>query len=92
MYYEPARDVVAVVPVFVAEVSWTDPVHLSDEHDRYAYASPAVTARKMLWDSQRLALAAVRTEVLASGRKSAAREVTARIANPAPRPRRRAGA
>ena len=91
-FYEPARDAIAVVPVFAAEVLWTDPVHLSEEHDRYAYADAKATARRMLWDTQRRALAAVRTEVLAGGPNAEAREVTALINTPTPRPRRRARA
>lgn len=91
-FYEPASDRIAVVPVFAAEVAWTDPVHLSHEHDRYAFGVAAVTARRMLWETQRRALAAVRTEVLAGGPNADARDVTARINTPTPRPRRRARA
>ncbi len=91
-FYEPARDTIAMVPVFAAEVDWTDPVQLSHEHDRYAFSSERAAARRMLWQTQRTALAAVRTEVLAGGPNAAAREVTARIAEPATRPRRRARA
>lgn len=107
MFYDPARDAIAAVPVFAAEVAWTDPVHLSHEHDRYAFGDFSATSKRMLWDTQRQALAAVRSEVLAGGANAAARDVTARLAalpraatkpRPAarrtavPRPRRRAGA
>lgn len=79
VFYEPARDGVFVVPTFAAEISWTDPVHLSDEHDRYQFASAAHAARLVLWETQRAALAAVRREVLDHPVHAAAREVTARL-------------
>jgi dATP pyrophosphohydrolase len=80
VFYDPGRDVVRVVPVFAAEVAWTDRVDLSDEHDRYAFVTLAEARRRVLWATQRSALAALKDEVL-SGRPGAdAREVTARIA------------
>ena len=85
VYYEPARDAVHAVPVFAAEVAWTDPVHLSHEHDRYAFLAAAAAARRVLWATQRRALAALRGEILAGGPGARAREVTAR------RPARAAG-
>lgn len=87
IFYSPAKDAVLAVPVFAAEVAWTDPVHLSAEHDRYAFVSPALAARRVLWGTQRAALRAVRDEVLAGGASGGAREVTDRIAA---RPARRA--
>lgn len=87
-FYEPSRDVIAVVPVFAAEVAWTDAVQLSHEHDRYAFLNALTTARRMLWVTQRQALAAVRAEVLVGGPSAAAREVTDRIAGTATRARR----
>ncbi len=80
VYYEPARDAVHVVPLFAAEVAWADTVLLSHEHDRYAFVSPAVAARRVLWGTQRRAQRAVAAEVLAAGRGVAWREITARIA------------
>jgi dihydroneopterin triphosphate diphosphatase len=79
-FYEPARDAVCVVPLFAAEVAWTDTVQLSHEHDRYAFVSPAVASRRVLWALQRRAQRAVRDEVLAGGAGADAREITARIA------------
>jgi len=79
-FYEPALDHVRVVPVFAAEVAWTDPVHLSDEHDRYAFVSPAIARRRVLWATQRRAIAALLEEVASGSAGGAAREVTARIA------------
>lgn len=84
-FYEPALDRVCVVPVFAAEVAWTDPVHLSDEHDRYAFCSPAVARRRVLWATQRRAIAALLEEVASGSAGGAAREVTARILALAPR-------
>ena len=91
-FYEPAQDRIRVVPVFAAEVAWTDPVYLSDEHDRYAFLSPAAARRRVLWATQRRAIAALLEEVASGSAGGAAREVTARIAaftpRPAARPRR----
>ena len=84
-FYEPAQDRIRVVPVFAAEVAWTDPVHLSDEHDRYAFLSPAVAKRRVLWATQRRAIAALLEEVASGSPGGAAREVTARIAALVPR-------
>ncbi len=94
VYYEPARDAIHVVPLFAAEVAWTDTVALSHEHDRYAFVPAATAARRVLWGTQRRAQRAVRQEVLAGGASAAAREVTARIAGlrlgaAAPRARKR---
>jgi len=80
VFYKPDRDVVFALPVFAAEVAWADTVILSHEHDRYAFVSPALARRRVLWDSQRRALAAVHAEVLANSPGAAAREITPRIA------------
>lgn len=80
VFYSPARDAVLALPVFAAEIAWTDPVHLSREHDRYAFVPPAVAARRVLWGTQRAALRAVRDEVFAGGPSAAARDITDRIA------------
>jgi len=79
-FYDPARDAVRNVPVFAAEVAWTDTVTLSNEHDRYAFVSPAAASRRVLWGTQRRAIAAVHDEVFAGGPSSDAREITERIA------------
>jgi dATP pyrophosphohydrolase len=79
LYYEPARDAVHAVPLFAAEVAWTDTVLLSHEHDRYAFVSLATAARRVLWETQRRAQRALREEVLARSSGSA-REITERIA------------
>jgi dATP pyrophosphohydrolase len=79
-FYEPGRDMIRVVPVFAAEVTWTDPVQLSDEHDKYAFVSLAEARRRVLWATQRQAMVALRTEVLSGSPGGAAREITARVA------------
>lgn len=80
VFYDPGRDVVRVVPVFAAEVAWADRVDLSHEHDQYAFVTLAEARRRVLWATQRQALAALKDEVLSGRAGSAAREVTARIA------------
>lgn len=85
VFYSPAKDAVHHVPVFAAEIAWTDPVHLSREHDRYAFVSPATAARRVLWGTQRAAQRAVRDEVFAGGPSADAREITDRIAARPPR-------
>ena len=79
-FYDPGHDHIRVVSVFAAEVAWTDPVQLSHEHDRYAFVSLAVARRRVLWATQRQAIAALRDEVLSGSSGGAAREVTARVA------------
>jgi dATP pyrophosphohydrolase len=79
-FYDPAHDQIRVVPVFAAEVAWADTVQLSDEHDRYAFVTLAEASKRVLWATQRAAIAALRDEVLSGSPGGAAREVTARIA------------
>lgn len=95
LYYDVAHDIASIVPVFAAEVAWTDPVTLSHEHDRYAFVSPATAARRVLWGTQRKAQRAVLAEIVAGGPAADAREITARVAAAAtgrrPERRRRGG-
>jgi dATP pyrophosphohydrolase len=86
-FYDPGRDHIRVVPVFAAEVAWTDPVMLSDEHDRYAFVTLAEGSKRVLWATQRAAIAALRDEVLSGSPGGAAREVTARLATHRATPR-----
>ena len=86
-FYDPGRDHVRVVPVFAAEVAWTDPVQLSHEHDRYAFVTLAEASKRVLWATQRAAIAALRDEVLSGSPGGDAREVTARIATARTPPR-----
>jgi ADP-ribose pyrophosphatase YjhB (NUDIX family) len=89
-FFDPAGDRIRVVPVFAAEVAWTDPVRLSEEHDRYAFVTRAVARRRVLWATQRRAIAALWEEVASGSAGSAARDVTARIAAFSPGPTARA--
>jgi len=91
-FYDPGRDHLRMVPVFAAEVAWTDPVHLSEEHDRYAFLPLATASRRVLWATQRHAIAALREEVLSGSPGGAAREITARIAAVSTSPRKRTAA
>ena len=84
-FYDIGHDMVKFVPVFVAEVAWTDPVHLSHEHDRYAFVAPNIAARRVLWQGQRRTLTAIHDEILARGADPSAREITERIVSTAPR-------
>jgi dATP pyrophosphohydrolase len=87
-FYDVAHDRIRVVPVFAAEVAWTDSVQLSDEHDRYEFLPLATASKRVLWATQRQAHAALAAEVLSGSPGGAAREITARIAALAvPRPR-----
>jgi dATP pyrophosphohydrolase len=88
-FYDPGRDQIRVVPVFAAEAAWPDAVQLSDEHDRYEFLPLTKASGRVLWATQRAAIAALRDEVLSGSRGGAAREVTARpdVARAASRPR-----
>jgi dATP pyrophosphohydrolase len=88
-FYDVAADHVRVVPVFAAEVAWTDPVHLSHEHDRYAFLPLDRARATVLWATQRRAIDALVEEVLSGSPGGAAREITARVANLTPRAARR---
>ena len=79
-FYDVAHDRIRVVPVFAAEVGWTDGVYLSEEHDRYAYLPLAEASKRVLWATQRQAHRALVDEVLSGSAGGAAREITARVA------------
>ena len=78
-FYDPGKNRVNLVPVFVGEISWTDTVHLSHEHDRYAFVSPAVAARRVLGQGQRRTLTAIREELFGRGADPSARDITDRM-------------
>ena len=80
IHYEAGSDLIRVVPVFVAEVAWTDAVHLSAEHDQYAFVPAVLARRRVLWESQRRAMRAIAEEILGGGANADAREITARVA------------
>ena len=76
VYYDPARDRMQVLPVLVAEIGSRDRVRLSAEHDAYRFLSAPAAARQFLWQQQRVALEAVRRDVMRGGRLARALEVT----------------
>ncbi len=79
-FYDVAHDRIRVVPVFAAEVGWTDGMCLSLEHDRYAWLPLAEASKRVLWATQRQAHRAVVDEVLSGSAGGAAREITALVA------------
>lgn len=76
VFYDVVGDRVLALPIFAAEVGARAPVTLSGEHDSHAFLSAAAAGRRWLWNTQRLALSRVRTEILRGGRLARAREVT----------------
>lgn len=76
LYPESQADAIMAVPLFAAEVDPRRTVRLSREHDAAAWLGAREAARRVLWESQRRGLAAVRREVLASTRLAKALEVT----------------
>ena len=91
-FYDPGSDSVRMVPVFAAEVAWTDAVQLSAEHDRYVFVTPTEARRRVLWATQRQAIAALKDELWSGSPGGAARDITARVATLAPARRRTAPA
>ena len=63
-YFDPATDVVRLLPLFAAEVGHRDPVRLSDEHDAFRFLGSRAAGNRFLWEAQRRGLEAVRREVL----------------------------
>jgi dihydroneopterin triphosphate diphosphatase len=66
-WYDADARAVQALPLLVAEIAPDARVTLSDEHDAWAFVTAAEAARRYLWDSQRAALAAVRSQVLRGG-------------------------
>jgi 8-oxo-dGTP pyrophosphatase MutT (NUDIX family) len=75
LYFDPTKDAVRLLPLFVAEVGAKDRVRLSREHDAFRFLSPRAAGRRYLWEAQRRALDSVRREVLGSKALAAALEV-----------------
>ena len=65
--YDEARGGASVLPRFVAEVPCDARVVRSKEHDAHAFLTPAAAGRRFLWDSQREALADIRSQILRGG-------------------------
>ena len=79
VYFDAAEGTVRLLPMFAAEIGARDRPRLSDEHDDHCFLNAREAARRYLWLSQVRALDAVRSEVLAGGRRAQALEVTERV-------------
>ena len=78
LYPDARADTLVALPLFAAEVDARQAVRLSHEHDAAAWLGSREAARRVLWESQRRGLEAVRREVLGSARLASALEVTPR--------------
>jgi dATP pyrophosphohydrolase len=76
LYPDVEGDAIMALPLFAAEVDPRRTVRLSREHVAAAWLGAPEAARRVLWETQRRGLAAVRREVLASPRLAKALEVT----------------
>jgi dATP pyrophosphohydrolase len=68
VFFDAVADAFVLLPLFALEVAPGAPVRLSREHDAFAFVSAGEAARRVLWESQRRGLSAVRAEVLRSRR------------------------
>lgn len=55
-FYQHDRDVLAVIPVFVAFVAADATPRLSEEHDAHEWLSPAAARGRLAWPRERRAL------------------------------------
>jgi 8-oxo-dGTP pyrophosphatase MutT (NUDIX family) len=55
-FYQHGTDAVALIPVFVAFVSASEPPRLSSEHDEALWLGPADAATRFSWPRERRAL------------------------------------
>lgn len=55
-FYSPERDVVCMVPVFVAEVDKNKEVKISYEHDEYKWVDKEEALKLLAWPGQRKAV------------------------------------
>jgi dATP pyrophosphohydrolase len=67
LFFDPAANVLLLLPLFAAETGARQPVRLSAEHDAFEFVSARVAARRVLWDSQRAGLRAVARQILRGG-------------------------
>ena len=74
-YVHPVSDELRVVALFAAEVKARTRVTLSHEHDASRWATLAAAGKRVLWDTQRATLVALRRQVLGSARIAAALEI-----------------
>jgi dATP pyrophosphohydrolase len=75
IYFDPAADVVRLLPLFAAEIGRRDTVALSREHDAFRFLGARAAGNRFLWEAQRRGLEAVRREVLARPMLARALEV-----------------
>jgi 8-oxo-dGTP pyrophosphatase MutT (NUDIX family) len=76
LYFDALDGELHAVLLLAAEIGARDTVRLSREHDGHRFLGAAAAGRSFLWDSQRLGLAAVRSQVLRGGPRSRALEIT----------------
>jgi dATP pyrophosphohydrolase len=76
-FYDPGRDAIRFVSLFVAEVAADAVVRLSAEHTAHRFLPAREAARRFLWDSQRRGIAAVRSQVLRGGARARALAIAA---------------
>jgi 8-oxo-dGTP pyrophosphatase MutT (NUDIX family) len=55
-FYQHDRDILAVIPVFVAFVAADATARLSEEHDAHEWLSPADARGRLAWPRERRAL------------------------------------
>ena len=90
LYVDAQTGELVVLPLFAAEVERAARVRLSQEHEAASWVSAREAARRVLWETQRRGLEAVRREVLGSSRLAKALEVTHLAPARPPRTRRHA--
>lgn len=74
-YFDVETDSFRLLPLFVAEARERDRIELSAEHDAWEFLSAREAGRRYLWEGQRRALEAVRSEVLADATLARALEI-----------------
>jgi 8-oxo-dGTP pyrophosphatase MutT (NUDIX family) len=79
VYFDPRDAEVELVLLLAAEIGARDTVRISREHDGHRFLGAAAAGRSFLWDAQRTALAAVRSQVLRGGPRARALEITQHI-------------
>lgn len=70
-----ASDELRVIPLFAAELAERAAVKLSREHDASRYGTLAGAASLVLWDTQRVALRALKSQILRGGQLADALEI-----------------
>lgn len=76
LYFDALAGALHAVLLLAAEIGPRDTVRLSREHDGHRFLGRAAAGRRFLWDSQRLGLAAVGSQVLRGGPRAGALEIT----------------